>query len=247
MSQSRLYVSTPLGDGEPLTLGREQAHYLGRVLRKRVGDSVVVFDGSGREFSGVIASFSKNDAVLELATGVTRDVESPLTLRLLQSVCKGERMDFIVQKATELGVSEIQPILTERTVVRLDGERAGRRTEHWQRVAISACEQSGRNRVPRIHDAIPLTELLAQPPRTGHRLVLSPSAGAGLLAQSAAENCELELLIGPEGGLDDSELSAAVDAGFLAARFGPRILRTETAAIAAIAALQSAWGDLNEP
>ena len=244
MPESRLFVAKSLADRVRLDLERDQAHYVSRVLRKRVGDTLTLFDGRGREFPAVIETLGKNRAVLRVGDGQQRDVESTLTIRLLLSVSKGDRMDIAVQKATELGVAWIQPVVSERTVVRLGGERARRRAEHWQRVAASACEQCGRNRVPRVHEIVPLGEYLAKPSPAALKLVLTPGAESGIADRPAPDGNAVEVLVGPEGGLSDDEIEAAVRAGFLACHIGPRILRAETAGITALAVLQSAWGDL---
>jgi len=242
MPESRLFVEAPLSGGR-LELDRGQAHYVGRVLRKRVGDRLTLFDGSGREFPAEITAFAKDRAVLEVGDARERDCESPLEICLLQSVSKGERMDFAIQKATELGVTGIQPVTSERTVVRLDGERAGRRTEHWQRIAASACEQCGRNRVPRIYDTLPLGELLAGPSSAALRVVLAPGAETGLGKLPPPGAGGIEVLVGPEGGFSGAEIDDAVRSGFVACHVGPRVLRAETAGPAALAAMQAMWGD----
>lgn len=244
MSQSRLFLPNPLTANARLELGREQAHYLGRVLRKRVGDTLTVFDGSGYEYEAEIHAFGRERAVIEVGDRSERNVESPLRIRLLQCVSRGERMDFAIQKATELGASEIQPIISERTVVRLSGKRAKRRSEHWQRVAASACEQCGRNRVPEVHESLALAEVLGRSSDATLRLMLAPGGSAGIRDLTPSGQGFVELLIGPEGGLSDNEIAAAGHAGFVACRMGPRILRTETAGVAALAVMQAEWGDL---
>jgi len=169
--------------------------------------------------------------------------ESPLAVTLVQAVSSGERMDYTIQKAVELGVAAVQPLLTERSIVRLDGERRARRVAHWQAVAVAACEQCGRNVVPPVLPVVPLPDWLAgQTVASGVRLLLSP-AGRSRLADLERPAAPLHLLAGPEGGWSAGEEALAVDAGFVAVRLGPRVLRTETAALAALAAMQVLWGD----
>lgn len=169
--------------------------------------------------------------------------ESPLSLHLLQAVSKGERMDLVIQKAVELGVREITPVLTERCVVRLKGSRAEKRHRHWREIIINACEQCGRNRLPLLHHITPVEKVLDEP-SGGLKLVLDPSAASSIGALASPRDGEVHLLIGPEGGLSDWELDQATLHGFTAVRLGPRILRTETAALASLSALQVLWGDL---
>lgn len=243
MPRHRLFVPHAVSAGEPLELAADQAHYLGRVLRLRPGDALAVFDGSGREFAATITSVGRHNAVLLPGEGAVRDVESPLAIRLIQGVSRGERMDFVVQKATELGVHRISPVITHHSVVRLDGERAGRRLAHWTRIARNACEQCGRTRVPLVDQPAPLAEALADDGAADCRLLLHPGADASLGEGRPAPG-GVDLLIGPEGGLSDEERAAASNAGFRPLSLGPRILRTETAALAAVALLQAEWGDL---
>lgn len=244
MPRARLYIPTRIRRGRDLQLGPEQAHYLGRVLRMKTGSELTVFDGSGDEFPAIVSSFRKGSATLQPGEPVRRNLESPLRIRLVQGVSRGERMDFVVQKATELGVSEIQPVLTDRTVVRLDAERTERRQAHWQRVAISACEQCGRNRLPKIAAPLPLGDFLAADRDAAIRIRLSPAGPNRLDSFDAPGEGWVELLVGPEGGLSETEGNTASSCGFSAISMGPRILRTETAALTAIALIQARWGDL---
>jgi 16S rRNA (uracil1498-N3)-methyltransferase len=171
------------------------------------------------------------------------DRESPLEVHLAQGVCGGDRMDLVLQKATELGVASIQPVVTARSIVRLSSERQGRRGTHWQNIVIAACEQCGRSKIPQVAAPVTLRDHLANARKEGLRLVLSPSAPGSLAGLASLPN-KVELLIGPEGGLDDDELLAAQKAGFMPVRLGPRVLRTETAAVVALTVLQALWGDL---
>ena len=243
MSASRLFSPQPLRSQTELVLGKEQARYIGRVLRLQQGDEVVLFDGSGAEYPATITSISRERVGLLVQNAVTRSVESPLDVRLVQGVSRGERMDIVVQKATELGVTRVVPVLTENGVVKLDADRSRKREAHWQRIAISACEQCGRNVVPKVDAIQPLADWLAEPSRQDDtRIVLDP-ASPEALTSIASSKSHVTLLVGPEGGLSEVEYRQSQACGYVRASFGPRILRTETAAIAAVCAVQIAWGD----
>lgn len=239
----RLYQPGPLHAGETLSLDANAARHVTRVLRLRAGDPIVLFNGEGGEYSAELAEIGREETTARVQQFTDRETESPLQLHLAQGISRGERMDYVIQKAVELGVSSLTPLLTERCVVQLRGERLARRLAHWQGVIISACEQCGRNRLPVLHPAYTLMDWLAVAPAGGPRLVLAPHADAGLyaLGDTLAEAC---LLIGPEGGLSETEIQAAQTQGFRAMRLGPRVLRTETAAVSALSALQVMWGDL---
>jgi len=202
----------------------------------------VLFDGSGAEFTATVTAIRKQRAELVPGDGVFRNVESPLEIRLIQGVSRGERMDMVVQKATELGIHRISPVLTTHSVVRLDAERSSRRQEHWARIAQGACEQCGRNRLPVIDEPRTLADVLQEPSTTRLRLMLHPGPAGDLPETDSPSG--VDVLIGPEGGLSDDERDFALSAGFASLSLGPRILRTETAALAAIAVLQARWGDL---
>jgi len=242
---TRLYFSGELVPGRAFALPRQQAHHASRVLRLKAGDAVTLFNGGGAEFDAIVTRVA-GDAV-SVKVGDARDCarESPLEIVLGQALSSGERMDYTVQKAVELGVAAIHPLAAVRSVVRLTGERAEKRVAHWQAVAISACEQSGRNRVPLV---APVTEFAAWLGRRAAggagalRLLLSP-AGATRLRDLPRPAASIVLLAGPEGGFTPEEESAARHYGFAPVRLGPRVLRTETAAVAALAALQALWGD----
>ncbi len=241
---TRLFVSGALSNDAELVLQAEQASYLGRVLRARVGDAVMVFNGDGGEWSARIESISKNSVTLRIRTRTETSTESPLGIHLVQGISRGERMDFVVQKATELGVRRITPVLTHHGMVKLDQKRAEKRRQHWQQVASSACEQSGRTRPPLIDAAVDLnTWFGAKDSSDSTALILRAGAALSLtsLEPPATKLC---LLIGPEGGFSERESEDAGIAGFQAVSLGPRILRTETAALAAITIAQSCWGDL---
>jgi 16S rRNA (uracil1498-N3)-methyltransferase len=243
--KTRLFVSQPLINGASVVVEGDRARYLGRVLRLRPGDAITVFDGSGPEWPATIAGMTKSTVTLELGDSREAGAESPLKIHLVQGISRGERMDFVVQKATELGVKRITPVLTEYGVVKLSGDRAEKRRDHWQGVAASACEQSGRTRLPLIDAPVSLKQWFGNKPADADvDLILRPGAAAPLAGVDppATKAC---ILIGPEGGFSDSECEDAAVAGCRAVSLGPRILRTETAAAAALAVMQSKWGDLN--
>jgi 16S rRNA (uracil1498-N3)-methyltransferase len=243
MRLTRIYAGEPLAEGALLLLGKPAAVHLTRVLRMQAGDALAVFDGVGHEHEATIGA--ARGERLELRIGTARPVPppSPLSITLAQGVSRGERMDYAVQKATELGVRCIVPLLCERSVVRLDAAQAARRLEHWRGVAIAAAEQCGRADLPDIVPPGRLAEhLAAARSRPGLRLVLAPQATTSLRELPAPT--AVEILIGPEGGLTDEEIALAALAGYAGVRLGPRVLRTETAAAAAIAALQTLHGDL---
>lgn len=242
MTTARVFVPSMLRPGQDLWLDGERAHYLVRVLRVRIGESIVLFDGRGGEYPAVIGAISKQAVRLQPQAHLARDVESPLRIRLIQGISRGERMDFVVQKATELGVHRISPVHTERSVVRLRGERAEKRSAHWERIIQGACEQCGRNALPLLDAAVDLAALLGTS-LAGARLILH-TRNAGSIAGLQPAARELNLLVGPEGGFTEAEVSQASNAGFVPWSLGPRILRTETAALAAIAVLQARFGDL---
>lgn len=241
---TRLFVSAALINGHTVELEGDRARYLGRVLRVRPGDEFVLFDGEGAECHATVEQVRKDTVTLRVGAEARTRTESPLTVHLVQGISRGDRMDFVVQKATELGVKRITPVFTAHGVVRLDAERAANRLEHWQHVAIGACEQSGRARLPLIDPPVPLGNWLGdKPAEVGTDLILKPGATAPL-AGIEAPRTKVCLLIGPEGGFSENEYENASIAGFRAVSLGPRILRTETAAVAALAVLQSRWGDL---
>ena len=243
MRLTRIHVPGPLETGGACAVRGEAAHHLVRVLRLGVGARVDVFDGQGAEYAGRIESVRKGEVTLALGERRDGGTESPLRLTLAQGVSRGERMDWVVQKAVELGVAHIVPVLTERSVVRLDAGQAHHKQSHWQRIAVSACEQSGRSRVPQVAQPVSLATLLAALPVGDLRVLPSPEGSVGLAALPAAAAGVL-VLIGPEGGLAETERRAALAHGFQPVRFGPRVLRTETAAVVALTLLQERFGDL---
>ena len=219
-----------------------ESHHVSHVLRLSAGDAVTVFDGRGNEYDATIARVAKSGITLNVGEARKVDRESPLEVTLAQGISSGDRMDYTVQKAVELGIASIQPLATERSVVRLDPERAAKRVAHWQAIAIASCEQCGRNRVPQVLAVKALTAWLGAPPPAVHRLTLAPGA-ALRLAELARPQGAIVLLAGPEGGLSPREREDAEGAGYTPVRLGPRVLRTETAAVAALAAMQTLWGD----
>lgn len=233
-------LATP---GKTLMLPESAAHHATRVLRLRVGDALVVFDGAGRAWQGRIESAGREVAVC-IDTELDSIPEPPLRITLVQSLPSGDKMDWVVQKAVELGVGAIQPVQAKRSVVRLTGDRAQKRIMHWQEVAASACEQCGRDTVPEVLPLLDLNQYFAQLRAPDEqRFLLAPTGGARLRELSPPAGT-LTLLIGPEGGFEADEEAAAKVAGFAPLLLGPRVLRTETAGLAAIAAMMALWGDI---
>lgn len=240
----RLYVPLLLQVGTEVVLPAATSHHVCRVLRLPVGAELVLFDGNGGEFAGRLATVTRQQATVRVTAHRPGDVEASLVVRLVQGVSRGERMDYTLQKAVELGVAVIQPVISERSVVALTGERLQRRWAHWQGIVIGACEQCGRNRLPVLREPLPLADWLATDAVPAElKLVLDPAAPTALRHLPHPPD-RVTLLIGPEGGLSEGEIASATAAGFIGVRLGPRILRTETAGVAALAALQVLWGDL---
>ena len=242
MRLTRLHVEAPLAVGARVALPEAAAGHLLRVLRAQVGDGCVLFNGDGNDYDARIATIGKRDAGVDILAARAAGNESPLRIVLLQALARGEKMDWILQKATELGVAAIVPVASERSEVRLDGERAEKRAAHWRNVVVSACEQSGRATIPGVAAPIPLAHAMAALPAGALRLLLDPQAAQGMPAQDIPPP-GIVLAIGPEGGWSDRDLDTLRANGFGGLRLGPRVLRTETAGIAAIAALQARHGD----
>lgn len=242
MRLTRVHVPGPLAAGARHTIEGEAANHITRVLRLRPGDPLTLFDGRGGEHAARIEGFRKNAVIVAVTAHDPTDRESPLSLTLAQGISRGERMDWVVQKATELGVTRIVPILTERTVVKLDARQSERRRSHWRGIAVAACEQSGRNKVPDIAAPLSLHAFLRDADPAATRLLLSPAA-PHRIADLKPPDRQFIVLIGPEGGLSETEQRAAANAGYLAVKLGPRVLRTETAALAALTLLQLQFGD----
>lgn len=242
---TRLYFSGELQVGRKCLLPRSQAHHTLRVLRLKTGAELTLFNGDGAEYSAIIERAATDGLIVRILDSRAAEREAPIPVTLAQAVSSGERMDFTLQKAVELGVFAIQPLTTTRSVVHLDASRALKRVAHWQAVVISACEQCGRNRIPVVRPLLAFdswVRALERRPENALRLLLSPQATTrlGELQRPAAS---VTLLAGPEGGFDPAEESEALAADFSAVRLGPRVLRTETAALATLSAIQALWGD----
>ena len=237
----RAYVERPLAVGEALTLPKDAAAHLVRVLRLREGDACVLFNGDGHDYAATLETANKREVRVRIGARSPVANESPLRITLLQGIARGEKMDWILQKATELGVAAFVPVSSERSEVRLDAERADKRVAHWRSVVRSACEQSGRAVVPDVAPPLGLAAVAATLP-AGPRFLLDPGAGQAIgTLDLQADTCVLA--IGPEGGWSPRDREQLAAAGFVGLRLGPRILRTETAGLAAIAALQAGFGD----
>lgn len=242
MSAPRIHIPPPLTPDSETTLPVGAFRHLVQVLRLGAGDALTVFDGVGGEYPAQLSTVNKRDARVRLGARQPCNRESPLRMTLVQGVSKGERMDWTLQKAVELGAAAVLPVITQRCNVRLDGERWQKKMDHWRGIMISACEQSGRNRLPDLLEVQTLAQYLEQPRDDGLSLTLAPGSGCGL--RELAPAGRISLLIGPEGGLSDAEIAHSLQRGFVGIEMGPRILRTETAGIAALAAIGALWGDL---
>jgi 16S rRNA (uracil1498-N3)-methyltransferase len=243
MRLSRVFIDADLQTGLRLTVEGSAGNHIVRVLRLRVGDTLTLFNGRGGEYGGRIEEMRRDTVQVSVLDHRQDERESPFHLTLAQGISRGERMDWVVQKATELGVSRIAPLFTERSMVRLDEKQAARKVQHWRAIAIAACEQSGRNQVPEIETPTGLYDMLEQRTASGAALLLSPGAALRIADVPAAE-AGATVLIGPEGGLAEVEQETALRLGFTPVRLGPRVLRTETAAVCALTLLQQKFGDL---
>jgi 16S rRNA (uracil1498-N3)-methyltransferase len=241
MSAPRFYLDQPLAPGARFSLPPGPARHAARALRLAVDDTIILFNGRGGEFAARIERINKDEVAVSVTEFAALERESRLRVMLAQGISSGERMDYTLQKAVELGVAAIQPIAARRSVVKLTGERADRRVAHWQGVVASACEQCGRNQVPVVAPPQPLAHRLGQRPG-GRLLFLSPLAEARLADLQPPEGQDW-LVAGPEGGFEADEIAALHTTGAIPVRLGPRVLRTETAALAALAAMQTLWGD----
>lgn len=242
MRISRFFVPELISVDTEISLPSDTSHYIVNVLRLRESEPVVLFNGDGNEYAGELSHVSKRAVSVHINAKLALSSESPLSLHLGQGIAKGDRMDFVLQKATELGVTEITPLITERCNVKLNAERWEKKAQQWHKIIASACEQSGRNVLPKLHPPVVLQEWLKQPTQQV-RLLLHPTAEQTLptlpIRQQGAR-----ILIGPEGGLSDAEIYQAGEAGFNHIKLGPRVLRTETAALSIISVLQAQFGDL---
>jgi 16S rRNA (uracil1498-N3)-methyltransferase len=256
MRLTRVFVDGALQSGSVVELAKDTASHLAKVLRARSGDEIILFNGDGREYAGVIEAVRGSRVSAAIGAARSEDRESPFPITLVQCVPRGDRMDFIVQKATELGVARIVPVLSQRSVVRLDEGQAASKQAHWHAVAVSACEQCGRNRLPSVEAPRPLLSYLGAltPGASGAplRLILEPDRDQQPQGGEHALNliaprpeAGAEIAIGPEGGFAPEELEAFELSAFTRVGLGPRVLRTETAAIAAIVVLQARFGDMS--
>ncbi len=243
MRLTRCHVDAPLSVGTSLALPETAANHLARVLRLREGDGCVLFNGDGHDYDARLTAISKRGVVADIVGARAIDNESPLRVILLQGIARGEKMDLILQKATELGVAAIVPVMAERTEVKLDAERTEKRVAHWRSVIASACEQSGRARLPSLSAPASLADAARDVGTGATKLTLDPGGDVSLATVEIASGAVV-VAIGPEGGWSPRDRDTLSAAGFTGLRLGPRILRTETAGLAAIAALQSRFGDL---
>lgn len=243
MAAPRFYCPPPLPLSTNAELPPDAAHHASRVLRLRVGDAVQIFDGLGNALDATIHAINGKHVLLGNLQTVLDTSSSNLHIHLAQAMCSSEKMDWVIQKATELGAASIQPVQTQRSVNKLSESRAEKRSAHWQGVTVAACEQSGRNTLPITHAPMELDAWLETQRGNAHKkFILLPEGATGLHEQTGIEK-DVVLLIGPEGGFTSDEALKAQHAGFVPIRLGPRVLRTETAAITGIAALQTLWGD----
>jgi 16S rRNA (uracil1498-N3)-methyltransferase len=239
----RFYLQHPLSAGQTLDLPPESFRHAVQVLRLGVGEPLILFNGEGGEYLAQMSNISKRSASVLIDSFSAIDTESPIHLTLVQAVIKPDKMDFALQKAVELGVNTIQPLITQRSVVRIGKEQVDKKLQHWEGIVVAACEQSGRTRMPDVPAPLTLERWLATP-FAGTRLILAPGAYPRINALPMALPTPIALIIGPEGGFTDDEVNACVQAGVLPVSLGPRILRAETASISALALLQQRYGDL---
>ena len=238
----RIFTDSPLAVGSQSQLDDNAANHVGRVLRMQAGQALQLFNGDGQDYRATITEAGKKHVQVEVQEAAENETESPLRVVLAQTLSKGDRMDYAVQKAVEMGVSEIVPLTTERCDVKLKGDREDKRLRHWQQVAISAAEQCGRARVPDIQPVMTVQQWLEHARACDLRLVLHHRTERSL--NTLEKPSSIALMIGPEGGLTAEEIALAEDNGFLPVALGPRVLRTETAPVAAIALCQWLWGDI---
>ncbi len=241
MRTPRVYTSHPLSAGRRLVLESDSSHHLRHVLRLQPGAELELFNGTPSPYRGRINGFGGGGVLVDVVEALEPEPESDLEICLAQGIARGERMDYLLQKSVELGVSRITPLFTARSLVRLPAQRSPRRQQHWRGILIAACAQSGRCRLPELEAPQPFEDWISQPP-SGNLIVLDPRAPAALPELSISGK-RVTLLSGPEGGLDARESTLAARLGFIPVRLGPRILRAETAPLAALAAIQTLWGD----
>jgi 16S rRNA (uracil1498-N3)-methyltransferase len=236
----RIYTAQPLTSGQPVELEAQASHHLNKVLRKQVGDELLLFNGDGNDYSSRIDAVNKKFLLVKVGQATAVATESPLRIHLGICISKGDRMDLVMQKASELGAAQITPLFSSRTEVRLKGERLEKKQLHWHQIIISACEQSGRSVIPTLQPAVAIDNWTAQV-QADKKLVLHHRASTGLSADDNIKSSAL--LIGPEGGLSEDEIMLAEQRGFECLALGPRVMRTETAPLAALSVLQFIWGD----
>lgn len=242
----RIYQTQPLAADSLIALSDDAVQHVARVLRMQPGQQLQLFNGDGHFYSGEIVSADKRQVQVQLQQAEPVHNESPLAIHLGQGISRGDRMDFVLQKSVELGVASITPLFTERCGVKLSGDRLEKKQQQWQKIVIAACEQSGRAVVPEVHPALPIAQWFQQA-SAAVRLTLDPYAPRALRElplEASSERTNIQLLIGPEGGLTDAEVAQAQQSDFLPVRLGPRVLRTETAALTALSVLQYEFGDL---
>lgn len=243
----RFYIAAALVNGQSLSLPDETAHYAANVLRMAQDDSIVLFNGDGHEYAATITSISRKQTTVHITGQRTTHSESPLHTVLAVAVSKGERMDWIIQKCTELGVTEIQPVISERTEVRLSNDRSDKKLEHWRKVAISACEQSQRTCIPHIYTPVSLGTWLSETESkaaSSVRLILHTAITEPIALKEISTPTRVVLLSGPEGGFSAEEFAAVSRSGFQPVSLGSRVLRTETAPVAMLTLVQFLWGDM---
>ncbi|MCU7941043.1 MAG: 16S rRNA (uracil(1498)-N(3))-methyltransferase [Candidatus Thiodiazotropha sp. (ex Cardiolucina cf. quadrata)] len=239
----RFFTSHPLQNGLQITLEEEPSHHINQVLRLRAGDNVALFNTDGEEYGATLTQVSKQKVTATIGEPIRHEAKSNLAIHLILGISRGERMDFAIQKATELGVNRITPVFTDRCVVKLNETKSTRRLAHWRRIVINACEQSGRCRIPVVDKPVEYGNALGS--IEGATTILLDHRSRFTLHQIDAPHTSLSILIGPEGGLTSNERQLAIQKGFVGVRLGPRVMRTETAPLAAIAAVQTIWGDFS--
>jgi len=245
MRLARIYIPLPLAEGHIIDLPEPAVVHLLKVLRLKIGDPLILFNGTGGQYDGNISSLSKRKVYIQLKKFHTTDRESPLYIHLGQALSRGDRMDIAIQKSTELGANKITPIYTEYCAIKPDPERIRKKIEHWKKISYSACEQCGRNKPPQIADTEKLEIWLKNSQDMACKLILHPYNSKKLQRTPPPIHPQIALLVGPEGGFSNTEINAAQDYGFQPIKLGPRTLRTETAALSTLSILQFLWGDLS--
>jgi len=243
MEENRFYHSENLELKLVVELGAQTHIHATKVLRLKVGDQFALFNGDGFDYVVKVIEISKHKTSVEIINKYEVNHESPLKITLAQGIAAGDKMDWVIQKTVELGIESIQPLFTERSIVKLDRERADKKLEHWRTVAISACEQTGRAIIPEILSPLPLSQWLsAQQKKNNLKLILTPSKAQNI-NQLEKPSSSIDFMVGPEGGFSDKEMALALNSAFIPINFGQRILRTETASIVALSIMQNLWGD----